>query len=298
LEAEIARYSGAAEARIMEADIWMRIEGSSDTHDISMMQLSSAVNGLRLGVFDVASYVSKHSSKVGVRPSRLRAACDFSVTASDVGSLRLGIDIHKFTHSTGHNGANPEEDAILGALADYLKMASVVASSAQARIGINSGVRDPAFEEVLLRAINRLVPNEGSVELYGKLVGKDPIRLPCDSRVWLDAKLDKSSDFTPELQKEYDEVGARGFMIDEVARQKLIQGSTVAVEGELRRVNLDASSILVRDSEGQRDYECMFDELLLDKVRQAIGRNVKLHLRTAGPEAPGVFTVTDLELLE
>lgn len=285
----------------MEADVWIRIDSSESTHPISVMRLSAALKGFRLGILDTAAYLVRSDPHVGVKVSRLRDACDFRVIASEMGSLRVGLEIHKLDSTAGHNGSSLEDRLVSRALASYLEMASIVSSSAKDLTRIRSGDHSPDLEGVLLRAVNRLVPREGTIELYGKLVGSGPVRLTSEARVWIDEKLERDRRLTAERSERLQEVRSRGssLVIDEVARQRLLRGIPVTVEGELRRVDLDASSILVRDSESNRDYACRFEPRLLDKVRQAIGREVKLHLRAAGPNRPlEPVVVADLELVD
>ncbi len=298
LEAEIAEYSGAIEARALEADVWIRIDRSEPTHAVSVMRLSAALNGFRLGILDIAEYLAKSDPNVGVKASRLRDVCDFRVIASEMGSLRVGLEIHKPDSTAGHNGSSLEDRLVARALASYLEMVSIVSSSAKSLTRIRSGDHGSEFEEVLLKAVKRLVPRDGTIELYGKLAGTAPLRLTKKARLWIDEKLERDSERTVERSERLQK-GGRGLVIDEAARQKLLQGIPVTVEGELRRVDLDASSILVRHSEGNRDYECKFEPRLLDKVRRAIGREVKLHLRAAAPNRPlEPVVVADLELVE
>jgi hypothetical protein len=191
LEAEIAEYSGVREARDMEADVWIRIEGSKSTHAIPMMRLSAALNGFRLGVLDIADYLAKTEAYVKVKTNRLRDACDFRVIASEMGSLRVGLEIHKPDSTVGHDGSSPEITLVAHALASYLEMASNVSSRAEDRAAIRSSGGGPDFEEALLRAVNRLIPRDGAIELYGKLVKTEPIRLRKESRLWIEDRLER-----------------------------------------------------------------------------------------------------------
>ncbi|HEV3111473.1 MAG TPA: hypothetical protein VGY99_13360 [Candidatus Binataceae bacterium] len=298
LEAEIAEYSGAIEARATEADVWIRIDSSESTHAISVLRLCATLNGFRLGILDIATYFAKSDSYAGVKASRLRDACDFRVIASEMGSLRLGLEIHKPDSTAGHNGSNLEDTLVARALASYLEVASIISSSAKSLSRIRPVNHGPELEEALLRAVNRLVPRDGTIELYGRLVVTGPVRLTRDAKLWIDERLDRDAPERSERPQEVPSLPDRGLVIDESVRQKLFQGIPVTVQGELRRVDLDASSILVRHSEGNRDYECRFEPRLLDKVREAIGREVKLHLRAAGPNRPfEPVVVADLELV-
>ncbi len=297
LEAEIAEYSGAVEARAMEADVWIRIDGSESAHSISVLRLCAALNGFRLGILDIAAYLAKSDSSDVVKAGRLRDACDFRVIASEMGSLRVGLEIHKPDSAARHNGSNLERKLVARALASYLEMASIVSSHAELLTPIRSDYNSPEIEKPLLRAVNRLVPRDGTIELYGKLVGTGPVRLTREARLWIDERLRRDDSPRSEGLQEVGSPRDLGFLIDESAREKLFQGIPVTVEGELRRVDLDASTILVRHSEDNRDYECRFEPRLLDKVREAIGREVKLHLRAAEPNLEPVVVV-DLELFE
>ncbi len=91
---------------------------------------------------------------------------------------------------------------------------------------------------MLLKAVKRLVPRDGTIELYGKLAGTAYLRLTKEARLWIDEKLERDSERTGELSERLQE-GGRGLVIDEPARQKLLQGIPVTVEGALRRVDLD-----------------------------------------------------------
>ena len=191
LEVEIAEYTGVSEVRTVEADVWIRIDTSDVGHEISITRLVTALNRFRLGILDIANYF-RRTERFPTRSSRLRDACDFRIIASEAGSLRVGLEIHKFARAADHNGSDVEAGIVSRALSSFVEFAWVAASSGEALTSMSSRHFDPELEKILLKAVRRLVPKQGTIELYGKLVGTVPVRLTSAVRPWIDEKLESS----------------------------------------------------------------------------------------------------------
>lgn len=246
LREEVDVYSGATKAEEFAADLWLHLEGKSlHWPETPTSILTAFLDSLRKGVQAVAEYLSE--GRLTARPTaEIKRACDLEVIAFGSGSLRLGLRLPIDEQRT-----NEELPLSMRALQDYLEVAAWVDSDHDIS-ALEHRFDDPQRLRLLLNALKTFVPRPRGavdrVELTGRFIpGGRPIRL---SRQ-IHARIDQAIDRTVAAQiEEHD--------------------------GDLREIDLDEYSFILRNAGDIQQIQCTFDRDLLETAKEALDRPVRV----------------------
>jgi hypothetical protein len=207
--------------------------------------LTAFLDSLRKGVQAVAEFLSE--GRLTSRPTaEIKRACDLEVIAFGPGSLRVGLQLPVDEQPT-----EEEPPLNLRALQDYLQVAAMVDSEEDVS-ALQSRFDDPERLRLLLNALKSFVPRpRGAVErvqLTGRYVpGGRAIRLTRQ----IHGRIDQAIDRTVAAQVEEH-------------------------EGDLREIDLDEFSFILRNAGDIQQIQCTFDRDLLEAAKEALDRRVKV----------------------
>jgi hypothetical protein len=274
LRREIEEYTGLAALEEAQADLWLAVEGRGIEEGSGPASvLTGLLDALRKGVQAVAELL--HARRTGRQPSAgLKDACDFWVVALQPDGLKIGIRLPDPPEQPGAgDGAVPD---VHRAVRELLGVAAWAASDTGDET-LDERFPDSEERRALLNAVKPLVPRpRGAVEsltLSGRVVPDGPpIRLMPAASLRIDRALDRT---TP------------GLVEDHV--------------GDLRAIDLDDRSMLIRSAADVREVRCTFDESLRDAAKEALDRRVKVtgvRQPRSGRRASATLHVLRLELLD
>lgn len=243
LQQEVNEYTGHAAAIENEAEIWICVRGPNLEWPSSPSSIVIAfLDALRKGVQVSAELTSRGKYTA----SALRKMCDMKVVAMLPGSLRVGVRI-------------PQED-ILRAEHALVEKSVVNLFEVAAWVGshepeekLESKVRDRRKRRLLLNALKPLIPRDpntvAAVEISGRLV-----------------QVGSEISAVVLTQKSNERIN---HAIDNTTQSK-----TVSFSGQLREIDLDKMSCILRsDSEGS--MRCIFDdEPLFSQAKGALDKKV------------------------
>jgi hypothetical protein len=241
LREDMDAYVGLAALREQEADLWLRIHGPGVVWDDAPTSVVTAfVDSLRKGVQMVAELID--TGTLTTRPTKeLMQACDLRLLAIAAGSVQVGLRLPEGLAAGSKRGVAEE------ALARYLKVAAWVGQDDQP---IEDWVPGPEWR-VLLNAVKPLVPRQRGgveyVELHGRRVGGQAVRLTRQSRRRLDEALDR-----------------------------LVTERIETREGVLREIDLDQRTFLLRQRDDPAQVRCSFPDELYEAAKEAFDRAVRV----------------------
>jgi hypothetical protein len=274
LQKSIDEYVGRNVLAEHESDVWLRILGPElQWPDAPTSVLTAFLDAFRKGVQAVAEFNT--TGHLTTRPTKeLKRACDLRVVAFQAGSLCVGVRVPEDVQMVfeGESGHHP----VYGALKQYLLVAEWVASE-QPPAALEELITDSQKRRLLLNAVKPFVPRpRGDVE-----------SVEVSSR-WVSQA--KTIQLTRASHQRID------LAIDQIAAE--------CVEthvGDLREVDLDNLSFILRNAEDVREVRCAFDEDLLETAKEALDRRVQvtgIRRLGSGRRVSPTLRVIRLEILD
>jgi hypothetical protein len=125
---EIETYVGATQIAEQEADVWIRLQGTSiQWPETPTSILTAFLDALRKGVQTVAEFSA--FGNVATRPTAdLKRACDFRVLTLRTGSLQIGMRLPPIRAAHCRDEPKDLPQVARQALRDYLEVAAWVDS--------------------------------------------------------------------------------------------------------------------------------------------------------------------------
>jgi hypothetical protein len=248
---EIESYVGAAEIEEQETDVWIRLQGNTiQWPETPISILTAFLDALRKGIQTVAEFVA--FGDLATRPTAdLKRACDLRVVAFRTGSLRIGMRLPSTQPDLASKELLDLSRVTRQALRSYLEVAAWVDSDEGPDI-LQERFSDEAQLRLLLNALKTFVPRPRgdveSVELTGQFV-------PQGRRIRLTravhSRIDQAIDRTVAAQVEEH-------------------------EGDLREIDLDEFSFILRNAGDIQQIQCRFEAGLLEAAKEALDRRVKV----------------------
>jgi hypothetical protein len=275
LQREIDEYTGVAIIEESRAEVWLRVEGRGVSEGVGPSSILTALlDAFRKGVQAVAEFLM--AGKLGWRPTAaLKAACDWRVVALAPGSLRIGISLPEYSTQAVLWEDGKKLDVQL-AVREFVETAAWAASDYNPK-KLAERFPDPDKRRLLLNAVKPFVPrSRGGVE-----------RVEVSGRTSLVAQpivLDRSASHRIDL-----------------AIDQMISESTEDYTGDLREIDLDNLTMVVRNTGDVREVRCTFDESLLDAAKEALDRQVKVsgvRQTSTGRRSGSTLHVFRLEVLD
>ncbi len=249
LQEEIEAYTGFTAAVEHDADVWLRLRGRDlQWPNAPTSVLTAFLDSFRKGLQLVAEFMV--TGQVTTRPTdELKRACDLRIVGLEAGSPRVGIRLPEEAQLR----FDYVDDRLVAerALGEYLEVAEWVDSQAPDTV-LEGKVADPSKRRLLLNALKPLVPRPRgdveSLEISGRLVPRDrPIRLTRAAHDRIDRAIDSA-----------------------VAEQ---------VEthiGDLREIDLDRRSFILRNTDHGGQIQCTFYPELWESTKEALDRRVEV----------------------
>lgn len=268
LQQSIDEYTGVAELREDNVDLWIRIEGSEVEVESAPTSIVTAVlDALRKGIQSVAEVMTR--GELSTRPTRqLKHAADMRVVALAPGSLQIGLRL------SDDNQKSPAAD---GGGAEIVREAfrKIFDSAANVASDTESPEGDEATQLAVWNAIKTIVPRERGgielVELRGRLVpDSETIRLTRDVNERIDRRI-----------------------------EQLIREEVETHRGVVREIDLDGASFKLR-GKNKRTIRCQFRPELAGIAKEALDHHVEVSgTRTGrGGRRAGTLQVVRLEIVE
>jgi len=275
MQAEIDAYAGVEAAEEYDADVWLRLYGRDiGWPNVATSVLAGTLEAFRKGMQTVAAFIATGQVTTGSRLA-IRRACDMRVMAFRPGSLCIGLRLPD--ELDVDFGSNREKSLGHRALVEYLKVAAWV-SSEEPLPDLGQQIEQSPKRRVLLSALKPLVPRPGSavecVEISGRSVP--------DRR-------------TIRLRRE-----AYRRLVHAMSERPAEAEEVEAYMGRLGEIDLDRRTFTLREVADVRAVRCTFQDELLETVRAALGRRVRVtgSRPSKGKYAMGaVLRVSQLEVL-
>jgi hypothetical protein len=274
LRREIEEYTGVAVLEESEADLWLSVAGrgiGAGTGPTSI--LTAILDALRKGVQSVAEFF--HAGQLSRRPTAtLKEACDWGVVALKAGSFMIGVRLPDASPTLAMwEDVAPD---VRRATEAFLFVAAWAASE-ELPEALTGQFPDPEERRLLLNAVKPFVPRpRGAVEnitVFGRMApSAAPVILTRAASHRIDRAIDQT---TTEQVEEY--------------------------EGDLREIDLDNLSMVIRNAPDVKEVRCIFDESLLETAREGLDRRVTvsgIRQVTAGRRVSPVLRVFRIEVLD
>jgi hypothetical protein len=275
LEAAIDVYTGKAEAVRNDSDVWLQIVGPSLIWpEAPTSVLTAFLDALRKGVQALTEYLATGS--LTARPTKdLKRACDLRVVAFQTGSLCVGVRVPDEAQLDLLE-PNAHHPPVGKALKQYLQVANWIASDAPPE-ALNDIISEPQLRRIALNAVKPFVPRlRGDVEsvaISGRAVGRaKAITLTRASHERIDRAID-------------------------VLETEKVEEHT----GDLREIDLDGLSFILRNSQDVHEIRCSFEQDLLEIAKEALDRRVRvtgIRRVAEGRRTATTLRVTRLEILD
>jgi hypothetical protein len=274
LEEQIGDYAGRADVEINECDVWLRIVGPNLAWPEAPTSIVTAfLDAFRKGVQAIAVFGSR--GHLTTRPTKdLMRAFDLRIVAFQAGGLCIGLRAPD--EAQGELFGGSDHALVSQALEQFLQVADWVGSDDPPKV-LEQLFPDPHERRVLLNSLKPFVPRPlgdvERVEISGRAVPRSrTIALTRTSNQRLDRAIDA-------LAEEPVEVHA----------------------GDLREIDLDSSSFILRNAEDVREVRCTFEEDLLESAKEAVDRRVRVtgvRRMDAGRRTAPTLRVIRLEILD
>ena len=249
LQADIDEYTGRSALAELDADLWLRLQGPGLAWPHAPISVLTAyLDNLRKGVQTVVEF--NQSGNLTTPPSKeLKRNCDLQVSTLMAGSLCVGIRLPDGVQWELTESREPHP--VRAALQQYLAVAEWIASDAEPE-RLQDLVSDPQKRRVLLNAIKPFLPRPRgdveSLEISGKLLaGRPLVRLTRQSQQRINT------------------------VIDQLAAERVETHS-----GDLREIDLDGRSFMLRNAEDVHEVRCLFEEDLMETAKLALDRRVQV----------------------
>ena len=249
LQREIEEYAGVAALEETEAELWLSVEGQGiGNGEGPASVLTALLDAFRKGVQSVAEFLT--AGQLARRPTAaLKAACDWRVVALRPGSLRIGIRLPELPQPLPIGSANVGPD-VRRALAEFLDVAAWAASGEEPDT-LTDRFPDPEKRRLLLNAVKPFAPRP-----RGRV-----------ARVTVSSRAVPSRDvvLTRSVSQQIDRA------IDSTATAKVEE-----YVGDLREIDLDNLTMILRDAGEVQEVRCSLDESLLETAKAALDRRVNV----------------------
>ena len=263
LTAELDSYA----ASLAGPTLWLRLEGPRlHWPEAPTSVLAAMLEILRKGVQAVAEFTSRGA--LATRPTAaLKRACDLQVVAMAPGSLQVGLRAP---------GGEELAEVATAALDTYLA-AAAWAGSDQEEASLAAEVPDAATRRLALTEVGRLVPRHRGdvdrVELSGSAMGRrGRVSLERATRLRIGSALAATS---TAMESQY--------------------------TGQLREIDLDRRSFILRKADDVTEIPCEYPEELMEAAKEALDKRVQVTGTKAVSEArraAGRLLVTRMEILD
>jgi hypothetical protein len=274
LAGEIDCYIGKTSLETSEADVWLRIVGPNLAWpNAPTSVLTAFLNAFRKGVQAIAEYLD--TGQLTTRPTKeLKRACDLRIVAFQTGSLRLGMRVPDETQS--HLFDDGGEALVRKALGQFLEVAAWVSSEEPASV-LDRLWPEHHARRVLLNSLKPFVPRpRGDVEAV-ELSGRALPRM-------------RTITLTRFSHQRIDHA------IDALATERVEEHV-----GDLREIDLDKLSFILRNAEDIKEVPCAFEDDLLATAKEGLDRRVRvtgIRRVEAGRRIAPTLRVIRLEILE
>jgi len=245
LQRDIDLYLGKETIEENSADLWLHICGKEiQWPDTPISVLTAFLDSLRKGLQTTATFIA--TGRLSTRPtSELKQSCDLRVVSLQTGSLRIGT---RLPDEVETGSFNKEKELAHQALSEYLKVAAWLDSEQE----LENSILEPQKRRLLLNALKQITPRLrgeiDKVEIYGSLIGNG-----------------KKISLTRQTHKRIDQA------IDHIVAE------TVETHlGDLREIDLDNLTFILRNSGDIQEIRCSFEEDLLENAKVALGRRVQV----------------------
>jgi len=253
LKAQVDEYVGSSVIQEQDVTLWLKVTGQRiEWRDAPTSVLTAVLDALRKGVTTVAELLQ--TGVLSTRPTTsVKQACDFRVVALAPGSLRVGVKLSSASQQDlpldGEGELTPAR-AAEEALDKYLKVASWAASTEDVD-ALNQVVDDARLRRVVLTELSRLVPRARgdveTVELASTIVDVGrPIRLVRTTKDRIAEAIDSTEEERQEMH-----------------------------EGDLREIDLDKKSFVLRNPGEATEIRCEFEDELLETAKEALDKKVR-----------------------
>jgi hypothetical protein len=274
LEEQVAEYTGRKAFETNDPDVWLRIVGPTLAWpEAPTSVLTAFLDAFRKGVQAVAEYLD--TGHLTARPTReLKRACDLRIVTFQPGSLCVGMRVpDELQPSLFDDGDEPLARKALG---QFLKVAEWVSSEEPATV-LDRLAPDPHGQRLLLNSLKPFVPRPRgdveTVELSGRAVPRTgTITLTRSSHQRIDRAIDSLAAETVEEHV-----------------------------GDLRQIDLDKLSFILRNAEDVKEVPCVFEDDLLEAAKEGLDRRVRVtgaRRMEAGRRTAPTLRVIRLEILE
>jgi hypothetical protein len=245
LHREIEAYTATARNE-EQADVWLVIEGPGiGEGSWPASVLTALLDALRKGVQAVLEFGS--ASAGGCPATALKEVCDWQIIALTAGSLRVGLRFPDVTVQPGPRatGVIPE---VRRAAQEFFEAAWAASEESDSALV----VRYPdAARRRLLNAVRPLVPRpRGKVErltVSGRAVSSGPISITCAALRRIDQAIDQT-----------------------------VTGKVEQQTGDLREIDLDDLTVIIRNIGDDHEVRCTLDESLLEAAKEALDCRVRI----------------------
>jgi hypothetical protein len=274
LEEQIGNFTGRAAAEVNECDVWLRFVGPTLSWPEAPTSIVTAfLDAFRKGVQTVAEFVA--TGHLTTRPTKeLKRACDLQIVAFQAGSLCIGVRVPDEAQLELFDGG--DQPLVWRALNRFLHVADWVGSDDTSEV-LDHLCPDPHERRVVLNSLKPFVPRpRGDVELV-ELSGR---AIPQSKTI----KLTKAS---------HQRINNA---IDTLTAERVEEHV-----GDLREIDLDSLSLIVRPTEDVREVRCTFEEDLLGAAKEGLDRRVRVtgvRRMEAGRRIAPTLRVIRLEILD
>lgn len=270
----IDAYTGRTTLAELQADVWLCLNGPNMAWpDAPTSVLTAYLDAFRKGVQTIVEY--ERVGHLATRPTKeLKNACDLQVAALMSGSLCIGIRVPEGVQMDLTDAGEPHP--VMRALKQFLAVADWIASASPPETLLQL-VTDAQKRRVLLNAVKPFVPRPRgqveSVEVRGRTVpAGHVIRLTRQSHQRINSA------------------------IDQIAAEQVETHS-----GDLREIDLDGLSFILRNAEDVHEVRCVFEEDLLETAKEALDRRVQVtgnRRVEPGRRASAALRVIRLEIVD
>jgi hypothetical protein len=274
LRCEIEQYAGIAALEEAQAELWLSVEGKGiGNGEGPASVLTALLDAFRKGVQSVAEFLT--AGQLARRPTAaLKAACDWRVVALRPGSLRIGVRLPELPQQLAFLPDSVGPD-VRRALMEFLDVAAWAAAGEEPEALVER-FPNPEKRRLLLNAVKPFAPRpRGSVARVAVSGGGIPVREIVLTRT-TSQQIDRAIDRTAAAQVE-----------DHI--------------GDLREIDLDNLTIILRNAGEVQEVRCYLDDSLLETAKAALDRRVKVsgvRQTSTGRRILSALHVFRLEVLE
>lgn len=270
LQHSIDQYTGVAELRDENVDVWVRIDGPDiDLESAPTSVVTSILDAFRKGVQSIAEVMT--TGELSTRPTReLKEAADMRVVALAPGSLQIGLRLTEPSQATLPDSPPRGTDVVESALRTLMSAAEGLSSDEE-----RPAEGDDALQLTVWNALKSIVPRERGgvdlVELRGRSFRNDePVRLTRIAHERINRHV-----------------------------ELLVKEELQTHRGIVREIDLDKRTFKLR-SRTRRAITCAFNESLAAIAKEALDHHVEVSgtRKRRGGRQSGPVDVVSLEIIE